>query len=76
MSGAAGVGDLGAAEDECLELLQSYSRRRKRTCRRRRRHEGGEALIAERAASEIEMHQRGPPPQGRREVHQPRVADG
>eukprot|EP00964_Phaeocystis_antarctica_P064668 scaffold38934_cov55-Phaeocystis_antarctica.AAC.2 len=73
---AAGVGDLGAAEVELLELRQSSSRRRRRTCRRRRRHEGGEALVAERVASETEVLQRGQPPQGRREGHQPRVADG
>ena len=49
--GAAGVGDLGAAEVEPLELRQPSRRRRRRTCRRRRRHEGGEALVAERVAS-------------------------
>eukprot|EP00964_Phaeocystis_antarctica_P104677 scaffold69793_cov55-Phaeocystis_antarctica.AAC.1 len=43
---------------------------------RRRRHEGGEALVAERVAAETEILQRGQPPQGRREGHQPRVADG
>ena len=49
--GAAGVGDLGVAEVERLELRQPSRRRRRRTCRRRRRHEGGEALVAERVAS-------------------------
>eukprot|EP00964_Phaeocystis_antarctica_P097291 scaffold63449_cov66-Phaeocystis_antarctica.AAC.2 len=80
---AADVGDLGVHEAEQLELLQPSSRRRRRTCRRRRRtcrrrrrHEGGEALVAERVAPETEVLQRGPPPQGRREGHQPRVADG
>eukprot|EP00964_Phaeocystis_antarctica_P087111 scaffold55232_cov63-Phaeocystis_antarctica.AAC.4 len=73
--GAAGVGDLGAAEAELLELWQHSSRRR--TCRRRtcRRHEGSEALIAERVVRETEKKQRGQPPQGRREGHQARVAD-
>ena len=71
---AAGVGDLGAVEVEQLELRQHSSRR---TCRRRRRrHEGGEALVAERVAMENETLQRGPPPQGRRQGPQPRVADG
>ena len=75
--GAAGIGDLGVAELEPLELRQHPSRRRQCTCRRwRRRHEGGEALVAERVAAETELLQRGPPPQGRREGHQPRVADG
>jgi hypothetical protein len=64
------------ADVERLELLQHSSRRRQRTCRRRRRHEGSEALVAERVLMEIETLQRGPPPQGRREGHQPRVADG
>ena len=59
-----------------LSFVSPPRRRRRRTCRRRRRHEGGEALIAERVASEIEILQRGQPPQGRREGHQPRVADG
>ena len=36
----------------------------------------GEALVAEWVAIESEMLQRGTPPQGRREGHQPRVADG
>ena len=67
--GAAGVGDLGVVEVEHLELRQHSSRRR-------RRHEGGEAPVAERVAKEVEIHQRGPPPQGRRESHQPRVTDG
>eukprot|EP00964_Phaeocystis_antarctica_P015839 scaffold8755_cov46-Phaeocystis_antarctica.AAC.2 len=49
-SGAAGVGDLGVAEAERLELRQHSSRRRWRTCRRRRRQEGNEALVAERVA--------------------------
>eukprot|EP00964_Phaeocystis_antarctica_P030457 scaffold17209_cov68-Phaeocystis_antarctica.AAC.1 len=74
-SGAAGVGDLGAGEVEKLELRQHSSRRRQRTGRRRR-HEGSEALVAERVAIEIKTIQRGPPPQGRREGHQTRVADG
>ena len=74
--GAAGVCDLGAIEVEPLELRQPSRRRRRRTCRRRRRHEGGEALVAERVAAETETLQRGPPPQGRREGHQPRVTDG
>eukprot|EP00964_Phaeocystis_antarctica_P111957 scaffold76200_cov63-Phaeocystis_antarctica.AAC.8 len=74
--GAAGVVDVGVAEVEHLELRQPSRRRRRRTCRRRRRHEGGEALVAERVANETETLQRGPPPQGRREGHQPRVADG
>eukprot|EP00964_Phaeocystis_antarctica_P021783 scaffold12091_cov69-Phaeocystis_antarctica.AAC.3 len=67
--GAAGVGDLGPFEAEPLELRQPSSRRRRRTCRRQRRHEGGEALVAERVATEIERFQRGQPPQGRREGH-------
>eukprot|EP00964_Phaeocystis_antarctica_P108736 scaffold73267_cov67-Phaeocystis_antarctica.AAC.2 len=74
--GAAGVGDLGVAEVEARELRQPSSRRRQHTCRRRRRHEGGEALVADWVAVEIEMHQRGQLPQGRREGHQPSVADG
>eukprot|EP00964_Phaeocystis_antarctica_P015487 scaffold8570_cov66-Phaeocystis_antarctica.AAC.2 len=73
--GAAGVGDVGAAEEERLELRQHPSRRRRRT-RRRWSHEGKEARVAERAALETESLQRGQPPQGRREGHQPRVADG
>ena len=73
--GTPGVGDLGAAEVEPLELLQPSSRRRRHACRRRR-HEVGEALVAERIASEGEMLQRGPPPQGRREGRQRRVANG
>ena len=73
--GATGVGDLGVAEVERLELRQHSRRRRRRTCRRRRRHEGGEALVAERVALKTEMLQRGQPPQGRREGHQRRVAD-
>eukprot|EP00964_Phaeocystis_antarctica_P034223 scaffold19439_cov56-Phaeocystis_antarctica.AAC.5 len=74
---AAGVGDLGEAEAEHLELCQPSSRRRHRTCRRRRRrHEGGDALVAERVVAEIDILQRGPPPQGRREGHQPCVSDG
>ena len=56
------VGDLGVVEVERVELLQPSSRRRQRTCRRRRRHEGGEALVAERAVPEIETNQRGQPP--------------
>eukprot|EP00964_Phaeocystis_antarctica_P085224 scaffold53793_cov65-Phaeocystis_antarctica.AAC.4 len=47
--GAAGVGDLGALEVELLELRQHSCRRRWRW-----RHEGGEALVAERVASESE----------------------
>ena len=43
--GAAGVGDLVAAEVELLELRQHFSRRRQRTCRRRRRQEGGEGYV-------------------------------
>eukprot|EP00964_Phaeocystis_antarctica_P090161 scaffold57657_cov63-Phaeocystis_antarctica.AAC.4 len=74
--GAAGVGDLGVVEVELLELLQHCSRRRRRTYRQRRRQEGGKALVAERFADEKESLQRGQPPQGRREGHQPRVADG
>eukprot|EP00964_Phaeocystis_antarctica_P146537 scaffold112850_cov66-Phaeocystis_antarctica.AAC.1 len=76
--GAAGVGDLGVAEVEPLELRQHSSRRRRRTCRRRRRrcHEGGKALVAKQVVLETEILQRGPPPQGRREGHQPRVTDG
>eukprot|EP00964_Phaeocystis_antarctica_P102835 scaffold68144_cov73-Phaeocystis_antarctica.AAC.1 len=64
-----------ARQVELPELRQHTSRRRQRTCRRRRRHEGGEALVAERVATEIESLQRGPPAQGRREGHQSRVAD-
>ena len=75
-SGAAGVGDLGAVEREPLELRQRSRRRRRRTCRRRRRQESKEALVAERVVSETKSLQRGPQPQGRREGHQPRVADG
>eukprot|EP00964_Phaeocystis_antarctica_P053940 scaffold31692_cov68-Phaeocystis_antarctica.AAC.1 len=75
-SGTSRVGDLGAVEVEALELLQPSSRRRQRTCRRRRRQEGGEALVAERVTRETENLQRGQPPQGRREGHQSRVADG
>eukprot|EP00964_Phaeocystis_antarctica_P116261 scaffold80203_cov73-Phaeocystis_antarctica.AAC.9 len=71
--GAAGVGDLGVPEVELVELRQPS---RQPSSRRRRRHEGGEALVTERVAWEIEMLQRGPPPQGRSEGHQPRVADG
>eukprot|EP00964_Phaeocystis_antarctica_P056009 scaffold32992_cov48-Phaeocystis_antarctica.AAC.3 len=74
-SGAAGVGDLGVAEEELLELCQHSRRRRQRTCRRRRQ-EGGEALVAERVVNEAENLQEGQPLQGRREGHQPRVADG
>ena len=68
---AAGVGDLGVAELERVELRQHSSRRRRRACRRRRRHEGGEALVADRILGKIEPLQRGPLPQGRREGHQP-----
>eukprot|EP00964_Phaeocystis_antarctica_P075647 scaffold46710_cov62-Phaeocystis_antarctica.AAC.1 len=71
-SGATGLGDLGPAEVERLERRQHSSRRRRRTCRKRR-HEGGEALVAERAVTKIESLQSGQPPQGRREGHQPRV---
>eukprot|EP00964_Phaeocystis_antarctica_P120564 scaffold84286_cov63-Phaeocystis_antarctica.AAC.8 len=74
--GAAGVGDLGVAEAEPLELRQHTSRRRWRTCRQRRRHEGGEALVTAWVAVKIEHFQRGQPPQGRREGHQRRVGDG
>eukprot|EP00964_Phaeocystis_antarctica_P050309 scaffold29203_cov67-Phaeocystis_antarctica.AAC.1 len=74
--GAAGVGDLCVAEPELLELRQPSSRQRRCTCRRRRRHEGGEALVAESVLRQYENLQRGPPPQGRREGHQRRVADG
>eukprot|EP00964_Phaeocystis_antarctica_P051197 scaffold29862_cov51-Phaeocystis_antarctica.AAC.2 len=83
--GAAGVGDLRFAEVEPNELRQHSSRRRLRTCRqvrlrtcrrRRRRHEGGDTLVAERAVPEKEILQRRKSPQGRREGHQPRVADG
>eukprot|EP00964_Phaeocystis_antarctica_P103999 scaffold69192_cov72-Phaeocystis_antarctica.AAC.3 len=74
--GAAGVGDLGVVEEEQPELRQHSRRRRQRTCRRRRRHEGGEALVAERVVNQSEILQRGQAPQGRREGHQPRVADG
>eukprot|EP00964_Phaeocystis_antarctica_P117289 scaffold81118_cov62-Phaeocystis_antarctica.AAC.3 len=74
--GAAGVGDLGVAEVDPRELLQPSSRRRRRPCRRRRRQEGGEALVTERVSHEAEILQRGQPPQGRREGHHPRVADG
>ena len=73
--GAAGVGDLGAAEVEPLELRQPSSRRRRRTCWQRRRQEGGEALVAKRVANEIDALQRGQPPQGRREGRQTRVTD-
>ena len=61
-----------------FELRQPSSRRRQRTCRRRRwRHEGGEALVADQVVvRETKLLQRGPPPQGWREGHQPRVADG
>eukprot|EP00964_Phaeocystis_antarctica_P027864 scaffold15712_cov67-Phaeocystis_antarctica.AAC.6 len=76
-SGAADITDPGVAEVERPEHRQHYSRRRQRTCgRRRRRHEGGEALVAERVANEKESLQRGQPPQGRREGHQPRVSNG
>eukprot|EP00964_Phaeocystis_antarctica_P011573 scaffold6407_cov62-Phaeocystis_antarctica.AAC.2 len=68
-SGASRVGDLGAVEVEHLELLQPSSRRRQRTCRRWRRQKGGEALVAERVAREMETLQSGQPPQGRREGH-------
>ena len=34
------------------------------------------ALVAERIAEDVERPQRGKPPQGRREGHQPRVSDG
>eukprot|EP00964_Phaeocystis_antarctica_P057396 scaffold33961_cov61-Phaeocystis_antarctica.AAC.2 len=62
--GAAGVSDLGVIANQ-------------RTCKRwRRRHKGGEALVTKQIAHEIELFQRGQPPQGRREGHQPRVADG
>eukprot|EP00964_Phaeocystis_antarctica_P157742 scaffold128061_cov72-Phaeocystis_antarctica.AAC.2 len=74
--GAAGVGDLGVAKVEHPELRQYSRRQRRHTWRRRRRHEGGEALVAERVALEKENLQRGQPPQGRREGHQPHVADG
>eukprot|EP00964_Phaeocystis_antarctica_P151163 scaffold118722_cov60-Phaeocystis_antarctica.AAC.3 len=73
--GAAGVGHLGGAEVELLELRQHSSRQRRCTCRRRRHHEGGEALVAEQVAGEIESLKRGPPLQDRRKGHQPRVAD-
>jgi len=71
--GVPGVGDLGLVEVERPELLQPSRRQRQRTCRWRRLQEGGEALVAKRVATETEMlHlQRGPPPQGRREGHQP-----
>jgi hypothetical protein len=72
---AAVVGDLGIVKVETLELRRHFSLRRRRICRRRR-HEAGEALVAEWIASEIKRLQRGPPPQGRREGHQTRVADG
>jgi len=72
---AASVGDLGPAEVEHAELRQRFSLRRRRICRRRR-HERGEALVAEWVVSELKPLQRGPPPQGRREGHQTRVADG
>eukprot|EP00964_Phaeocystis_antarctica_P023864 scaffold13353_cov51-Phaeocystis_antarctica.AAC.1 len=76
-SDASRAGDLGVVEVDVLELLQPSSRQRPRTCRRRRRrHEGGEALVAERVVVKTESVQRGQPPQGRREGHQPRVADG
>ena len=55
--GAPDVGDLGLFEVEHLELLQPSSRQRRRACRRRRRHEGGEALVAERVATEPESLQ-------------------
>ena len=64
--GAPDVGDLGVVEVELVELLQPSSRRRRscsrwrRVCRRRRQ-EGGEALVAERVATEVELLQRGPP---------------
>eukprot|EP00964_Phaeocystis_antarctica_P091622 scaffold58790_cov65-Phaeocystis_antarctica.AAC.15 len=74
--GAASVGDLGEAEAEHFEIRQPSSRRRRRTCRRWRRHESSEALVAERVAAETEFLQRRQPPQGRREGHQARVADG
>eukprot|EP00964_Phaeocystis_antarctica_P089994 scaffold57506_cov62-Phaeocystis_antarctica.AAC.7 len=74
--GAAGVGDLGVAEVELLELRQHSRRRRRCTCRRRRRHEGGDPLVAERVETEIKRLQCGQPPQGRRKGHQPRVTDG
>jgi hypothetical protein len=59
-----------------FQLCQHSCRRRQRTCRQRRRHEGGEALVAEPVANEAKLLQRGPPPPGRREGHQPRVTDG
>ena len=49
---------------------------RRCACRQERRHEGGEALVAERVEVEKETLQRGPPPQGRREGHRARVANG
>ena len=79
--GAPDVGDLGAVEIELVELLQSSSRRRRscsrwrRVCRRRC-HEGGEALVAERVATEEEVLQSGPPAQRRREGRKTRVTDG
>ena len=51
-------------------------RRRRPRRRLRRRHAGGEAVVAERVAPETDNLQRGPPPQGRREGRQRRVADG
>ena len=72
--GATYVGDLGVTEAEQLEHLHPSSRQRRCTCRRRQRHEGGEGLVAERVAGG-ETLRRGQPPQGRREVYQPRVAD-
>ena len=53
----AGVADLRAVEVEPLEPLQSPRLRR-------RRHEGGEALVAERVASETKPLQGRPQPQG------------
>eukprot|EP00964_Phaeocystis_antarctica_P076001 scaffold46961_cov81-Phaeocystis_antarctica.AAC.4 len=75
-SGAADVGDLGVAEVERRELRQPCRRQRQRTCGRGRRHEGGEALVAERVVHETQRFQRRQPPQGWRESHQARVADG
>ena len=72
--GAAGVGNLGVPEREHTELRQ-HTCVPKRTRQRRRRHEGGDALVAERAVHEYELLQRRQPAHGRREGHQTRITD-
>ena len=69
------AGNLGVAEDEPPELRQHSSRRRRRTCRRRWATRAARPLSPNRLQARL-RDSRGPPPQGRREGHQPRVADG